>query len=209
MAIETHQEYGVVTYDLAVALNAYSIQTLDAPRLDKLLIMLGNFHLELAFYGVIDTFINESGAEYLLTESGILAEGSLMSFIRGKYYNRCIRIHDILALVMERKLYDTFISTLTREMKDVLNDLLSNVPQDCGTQEQFIETSPIFQQHMWEFDVYLKKAMDGDHGPTVKYWSMYVHIVNRLHRDLMRTLRINYVDGYIKILPAMINIFLD
>ena len=64
-AIETHQEYGVVTYDLAVAHKAYSIQTLDAPRFDKLLIMLGNFHLELVFYGVIGTFINESGAEYL------------------------------------------------------------------------------------------------------------------------------------------------
>ena len=103
-AIETHQEYGVVTFDLAVALKAYSIQTLDAPRFDKLLIMLGNFHLELSFYGVIGTFMNESDAEYMLTESGILAEGSLMSFIRGKYYNRCVRTHDILALVMERKM---------------------------------------------------------------------------------------------------------
>ena len=128
VAIETHQEYGVLTYDLAVALKAYSIQTLDAPRFDKLLIMLGNFHLELAFYGVIGTFMNERGVEYLVTESGILAEGSLMSFIRGKYYNRCVRIHDIFALVMERKMYDTFMSTLTQEMKDALNDFLSNVP---------------------------------------------------------------------------------
>ena len=126
-AIETHQEYGVVTYDLAVPHKAYSIQTRDAPRFDKLLIMLGNFHLELAFYGVIGTFLNESGAEYLLTESGILAEGSLMSFIRGKYYNR---IHDILALVMERKMYDTFMSTLTHEMMDTLNDQFAN--NICG-----------------------------------------------------------------------------
>ena len=47
VAIETHQEYGVVTYDLAVALKAYSIQALDAPLFDKLLIMLGNSHLYL------------------------------------------------------------------------------------------------------------------------------------------------------------------
>ena len=159
-AIETHQQYVVVTYRLAVSHKAYLIQTLDASRFDKLLIMVGNFHLELAFYGVIGTFLNESGAEYLLTESGILAEGSLMSFIRGKYYNRCVRIRDILALVMERKMYDTFMSTLTHEMKDALNNLLCNVTQGCGTQEQFLKTSPIFQQHMGEFDVYLKKAMD-------------------------------------------------
>ena len=65
-------------------------------------------------------------------------------------------------------------------------------------------------QHMGEFDVYLKKAMDGHLGPTVQYLSMYVHMVNRLHRDLMRTLHTNnYVDGYFKILPAKIDIFLD
>ena len=81
VANETGQEYGVVTYDLAVALKAYSIQALDSPLFDKLLIMLGNFHLEMAFYGAIGTFINESGAEYLLTECGISAEGSLIGFI--------------------------------------------------------------------------------------------------------------------------------
>ena len=116
--------------------------------------MLGNFHLELSLYGAIGTFINESGAEYLLTESGILDEGSLMGLIRGKYYNRCVRIHDIISLVMERKMYDTFMSTLAQERKDALDDLISNVTQDCGTQEQFLETSPIFKQHMGEFDVY-------------------------------------------------------
>ena len=89
------------------------------------------------------------------------------SFIRVKYYNQCVRIHDILALVMEREMFDTFMSTLAQETNDALNDLLSNVPQDCGTQEQFPET--IFQHHMGEFDVYFKKAMTG------QYWSMYIH----------------------------------
>ena len=104
-----NQEYGVVTYDLGAALKAYSIQELDAPRFDNFLIMLGNFNLELSFYGAIGTFKNESGAEYLRTESGILAERSPMGFTQSKYYNRCVRIHDIIALVMERKMYDTFM----------------------------------------------------------------------------------------------------
>jgi len=52
VATTIKQEYGVVTYDLVVALKAYSIQALDPPKFDKLLIMLGNFHLEMAFYGL-------------------------------------------------------------------------------------------------------------------------------------------------------------
>ena len=36
---------------------------------------------------------------------------------------------------------------------------------------------------------------------------MYVHMVTRLHRDLMQTLCANYVNGYIQLLPAVIDIF--
>ncbi len=207
VANETGQEYGVVTYDLAVALKAYSIQALDSPLFDKLLIMLGNFHLEMAFYGAIGTFINESGAEYLLTESGILAEGSLMGFIRGKYYNRCPRIHAILALVMERKLYESFLSTLDSERRDALDDFFAHVPQDRNMQTHYLESSLIFRQHMQEYDMYFTGAMNGALGPTAQYWTMYVYMVNRVHRNLMCAVRTNDVDGYINILPAIIDIF--
>ena len=47
---ETKQGYAVVTYDIAVALKAYSIQALQAPIFDNGIVMLGNFHLELAFF---------------------------------------------------------------------------------------------------------------------------------------------------------------
>ena len=101
VARETGQEYAVVTYDLKVALKAYSIQALEEPMFDKLLIMLGNFHVEMAFYGAVGTFISESGIEFTLTEADILADGSLMmGLIKGKFYNRCIRIHEPLANVL-------------------------------------------------------------------------------------------------------------
>ena len=59
VAKETGQDYAVVTYDLAVALKAYSIQAIESPLFDKMLIMLGNFHIELAFYGAVGTLINQ------------------------------------------------------------------------------------------------------------------------------------------------------
>lgn len=204
---ETKQQYGVVTYDLAVALKAYSIQALDAPLFDKLLIMLGNFHLELAFYGAVGTFISESGAEHLLTESGILAEGSLMGFIHGKYYNRCVRIHDLLALVMERKMYDSFLSSLTQEKQGAIIDLIADIPQDQRMQEAFLEDSAIFKEHMSEFEAYFQTAIKGNLGPTAKYWSVYVYMINRVHRDLMRAVHTNDVEGYLSILPEVIDIF--
>lgn len=169
--------------------------------------MLGNFHLELAFYGAIGTFINDSGAQHLLTESGILAEGSLMGFLRRKYYNRCVRIHDILALAMEKKLYDNFMSTLTQERQDTIKHLLVEVPPDVNAQEQFLNTHPLFQDHMNQYELCFKDVLNGKLGPTTQYWSMYVFMINRVHRDLMRAIHTNDVDDYIATLPAIIDIF--
>ncbi len=109
VAQETNQGYAVVTYDLAIALKAYSIQALQAPTFDKLIILLGNFHFELAFFGAVGTFLADSGVEYLLNEAGALAEGSVAGFMKGKFYNRCTRIHKILAAVMERELFSKFL----------------------------------------------------------------------------------------------------
>ena len=98
---ETNQGYSVVTYDLAVALNAYSNQALQTPTFDGLLVLRGNFHLELAYFGAVGTFLADSGVEYLFTEAGVLTEGSLAGVIKRKFYNRCTRIHQIFAAVME------------------------------------------------------------------------------------------------------------
>ena len=117
VAKEMNLEYAIVSYDLAVALKAYSIQSLQSPMFDKLIILLGNFHLEMAFFGALGTFIAEDGIEYLLTESDILASGSVQGFLKGKFYNRCTRIHQIAATLMKRNLCTKFRESLSEEEK--------------------------------------------------------------------------------------------
>ena len=139
VAKEMNEEYAVVTYDLAVALKAYSIQALKIPQFDKLIILLGNFHLEMAYFGAIGTFIAESGIEHLLTESGILAAGSLNGFMKGKFYNRSTRIHQILAAAMEREMFLRFKQSLTEEETSLLEDVLSNLNGDAEYCQGFVE----------------------------------------------------------------------
>ena len=81
--------------------------------------LLGNFHIEIAFFGALGTFIDESGTDHLLVESGILASGSLMGFLRGSFYNRCTRVHEIPAIALESLLFDKFLSTLGPTRKSV------------------------------------------------------------------------------------------
>ena len=117
VAEDTGQEYAVVTYDLAIALKAYSIQALESPQFDKMIIMLGNFHIELAFYGAIGTMINDSGIQFILSEADILAEGSMLGFIKGKFYNRCVRVNELVANVLEEKMYENFSNHWKRMSK--------------------------------------------------------------------------------------------
>ena len=85
VAKETGQDYDVVIYDLAVAKKVYAIQSVEEPLFDKLLTMLGSFHLKLVLFGAVGTSINGSGTEFILSESNILGEGSMMGFMKGKY----------------------------------------------------------------------------------------------------------------------------
>ena len=120
---EMGQDHALVTYDLAVALKAYSIQALESPTFDKLLIMLGNFHIESAFYGAVRTMINESGIEFILSEADILVGGSMVGFIKGKFYNRCTGIHKLLANVLEQKLYKCFLPNVDDEVIQPLHQV--------------------------------------------------------------------------------------
>ena len=195
-----------MTYDLAIAMKAYCIQALQAPRFDNVIILLGNFHLEMAFFGAIGTYICDSGIEYLLTEAGILAPGSLAGFIKGKFYNRCCRVHQIIASVMERVLFLKYKETLT----DDENSLLNEVTSDSFTDEEILERlndMPLLQEIMEKYDAFFRRVMEQEYSSTAAYWGIYVYLINRVYWNLQRAVRTNNVRGYIEILPCVIEVF--
>ena len=128
------------TMILAAATKAYSIQELEPPLFDNLLILLGNFHIELAFYGAEGTMINEIGIEFTLTEAGVLSEGSLTGFIKGKFYNRCTHVHDHLANVLEMKLYQQFLLTIPQELETFKQEM-ATIPSDPALVDAYLNTT--------------------------------------------------------------------
>ena len=68
IASESQKEYISVTYDLAIAKLAMQIQAEEKPAFDKIFISLGSFHLEMAFFSVLEKFIEESGGPHILNE---------------------------------------------------------------------------------------------------------------------------------------------
>ena len=108
LAVECEKREFILTYDLAIAKIAMEIQIEETPTFDNIFVTLGSFHIEMTFFSVIGKYISESGRPHLLTESGIIENGSLTSFLLGKSYKRSKRIHQLLPLAMEVQHFNSF-----------------------------------------------------------------------------------------------------
>ena len=185
VAEKCNQKYAIVTYDLTIALKAQQIQATESPTFDRLFIMFGDFHLELAFYGAQEAYLDERGVENVLVESEVLAEGSLSGLIEGKSYNCCVRIHDLLATAMEEILYGHFVDTCDPSDVEALREILKDLPDNVDALMETLNENSILKKHSVLYNECLSKLLDGDLGPTAKFWATYSYLVNRVHRGLL------------------------
>lgn len=108
---ECNQSYVQVTYDLAITKIALKIQAVEKPRFDNLFIHVGSFHLMMAFFKSLGTFINESRLSHMMIESNIIASGSVNGIIEGKHFNRCKRLHPLMALGLQKLHFQEFLKS--------------------------------------------------------------------------------------------------
>ena len=85
----------VCVYDQAIYAKALEIQLKEPYKFSSLFLMMGTFHVLLMFLGVIGAHFKDAGMKNVYIQSGIVAEGSIDSVLRGKQYNRAIRAHKI------------------------------------------------------------------------------------------------------------------
>ena len=153
---------------------------------------------ELAFFGAVGCFLADSGVEYLVNEAGVLAEGSLAGFMKGKFYNRCTRIHQILAAVMEGELFSKYLKVMEDEEESLAIEVMSNY----NVTVDHYDIS--FVNLMKRYESFFHDVVDGKHGSTAAYWATYVYVINKVYRELQRSLRTKDIDGYVRVLPYMI-----
>lgn len=203
-AQECNQTYGVVTYDLNAAKPAMQIQVMEAPRFNNIFIMLGAFHIEMAFFKAVGKLIAESGGPSMLTETEVLAPGSLKGFISGKHFNRCKRLHPLLALAFEKLHFLAFLekNEQNNEMQDFLSTMEVQNPEDLS----LILSNELFQRCDTAYSEYSDLTRSGAHGATAALWYMYIDYI-RLYHQFERSIRTNDIDLFICTLTPMIDLF--
>ena len=115
-----------VTYDLAIAKLDLQIQAEESPEFDNIFVTLGSFRIELAFFNACGKIITESGALHFLNENLVLAAGSTNGFIKGKNYNRCNRIHELLSKAFENLHFQSNLAKIPNS-EDVLDIIRSEL----------------------------------------------------------------------------------
>ena len=178
-AIECDKKYGIVTYDLNAAKSAMQIQVTESPKYDKSFIMLGQFHIEMAFFKALGKLIDSSGGPEILTETEVLALGSLNGFLSGRHFNRCKRLHPILPLAFEMLHFQQFLNTYNDVdlLKSEIATLLSGDEEDWLK----IQSSPIFTDCITKYEECTNQTRAGVHGPTAQFWILYIDYAHDYH----------------------------
>ena len=115
-----------VTCDLARAKLALQRQVEESPEFDNIFVTLGPFHIDLAFFNACGKIISESGALHIFNESLVFAAGSINGFIKGKNYNKCKKIHELLSLAFEILLFQSYLAKIPNS-EDVLDIIRSEL----------------------------------------------------------------------------------
>ena len=132
IANECRDEYAQVAYDLGIAKIAMPLQSTEKPEFKKLFIHLGGMHIEMALFRDIGHFINGSGLTTVMVEAELIGGGSVGTFQSGKRFNRCKRLHILLALALMKLQFQYFVE---------LNEII--VDEECVIYMQEFQNKPL------------------------------------------------------------------
>lgn len=77
--------------------------------------------------------------------------------MKGKFSDKCTRIHERLANVMVRKMYERFLLEVPRHEFEELQDVMMNIPTDSGAVDEGHFENPIILAHIQKLKFVLKR----------------------------------------------------
>ncbi|KAJ8676937.1 hypothetical protein QAD02_012724 [Eretmocerus hayati] len=126
-AEESNAPYIESTYDLGIAKNTFQLQSSEQrfnPALKKNFHHIGIFHIKHNYHVALGKFIKECGLSNILIDAGLMGIDSTYSFIFGKNYSRCKRLHHSAYLALELLHFESFLDANGWHVSPEVNQLL-------------------------------------------------------------------------------------
>ena len=92
----------VCVFAKAIYSKACEIKWKEPAKFKSCLLMMGMFHLIIVFMSILNKLFGSAGMRDALVQSSIVGEGSVDSALRGKSYNRGIRLYKIFYEALNR-----------------------------------------------------------------------------------------------------------
>lgn len=202
---ETGQVKVIVTFDLAIAKMAMQLQISHRPEFDDIFINMGSFHIMFAHFAVCGKKIDGCGLTDILRIAGVLADGSVNGFIGAKHFNRCKRIHPLLAAALQRKHMEQFAEQHDWDLEEFLDEL-NHMEENPVDSKDSLNLSPTLQESVNKYHDFTQETLSGKHGKTAQFYLQYVEMV-RLYLRFSRSIRTNDIELFIDSLWDMVDFF--
>jgi len=125
----------------------------------------------MAYFKAVGKFIDECGLTYIMVECGLLAAGSVNGFVSGKHFNRCKRLHPLVALGLRSLLFEDFLhkqaKTIEVDLVEVLKQFQSNKLLNFKIENRTLNNL------LRDFLNYESQTLNGDFGKTAQFYAMY------------------------------------
>lgn len=97
-----YQKYSVITFDFVIYMKVKEIQWRRFEEFKNVVIRMGGFYIVLNFFLVIGKIFQDSGIEDLLIEFGVYGCYTVFMLLKGKLYNRGVRVYKFVFEVLLR-----------------------------------------------------------------------------------------------------------
>lgn len=88
------------------------------------------------------------------------AEGSMMSFIKVKFHNRCTIIHELLANALEQVLHCCFIMVICEDVHKYFQQAMSKVPLAPKVLTEEHMSDPAITHCLQMYETYFQSILD-------------------------------------------------
>lgn len=117
----------------------------------------------LSFVKAIGKFISGSGLTTITEDSDILASGSINSFLTGKHFNRCKKIHHLLSLALQNLHLERFLQEQEQDLENI-KQYLQTFNEKPNKNPQIVNEK--LQKLFNKYEQYKIETLQGKHGKT-------------------------------------------
>ena len=137
-----------------------------------IVIHLGDFHAMMTFFRIIGLFVEGSGFEDAIFQSGLCSSGSISGVMNGRHYNRCWLIHEAFSEALERLFLEQYLPTIPENVEK----FAQSAPEAMRWPD--IQNDDAFKEFAHQYKALKVKCLSGEFGKTPQFWAKYMKLVD-------------------------------